>query len=365
MANKQRYKRSWKNYLLDANYQLRFTLTMLAVAAGLMAPLGYWVSEKATRATEVALNQIDGIRCPDELFATAPSATGDNTKENPVEVDLLDEGAELPGDEEPEAVPPTEEGTPAESGAGGEPADPNEPADPKETVDPQETVDPDATEASGEQTEPGKDGEVAETAAGGETVEEEEGEERERVRPTIIVDIDDSEMPDDLVVVVGEMEVAPPSAKEIAGRNKLRRICLNHITTEKASVIGRKVLIRNVMLVSALILLLGLGVYGIKTTHRVAGPLFKVGLYLAKLERNVYDTVYNLRKGDQLVEFYDHFKNAHAGVTKMQEEDRDRLRDAIALAKDAKLTDKNPELAALVTELEALLAETEASLGED
>ncbi len=46
------------NYLLDPSYQLRFTLTILTVAAGLMAPLGWWVSQEATTATEVALNQM-------------------------------------------------------------------------------------------------------------------------------------------------------------------------------------------------------------------------------------------------------------------------------------------------------------------
>ena len=341
MANQPRYKRSWKNYLLDANYQLRFTLTMLAVAAGLMAPLGYWVSEKASRATEVALNQIDGIRCPTEL-SNKPAAgpDGDNRNESPVELDLLDEGAVLPGDEVPEAAP-----LDSDAGASAEAPGPVVPVDP---------------------SKPGADGESKESdEAAGNALPAVEGEEEERVRPKIQVDIDDSEMPDDPVVVVGEMEVAPHTAAQIEHSKKLRQQCLAHIVNEKASVIGRKQLIRNVMLISGLLLLMGLGVYGIKTTHRVAGPLFKVGLYLAKLQRNVYDTVYNLRKGDQLVEFYTHFKDAHAGVTKMQEEDRDRLRDAIALAKDANLTEKSPELTTLVTELEELLAETEASLGQD
>lgn len=335
MAKQQGYKRSWKNYLLDANYQLRFTLTMLVVAAGLMAPLGYWVSEKATRATEVALNQIDGIRCPSVPTAMAGGEGAAATGENLVEEDLLDEGAMVPEEEEPPVDPdaaPTEPG--AESGEPAEGA---------------------APEAASDASAPAAEG----TPEAGE-----EGEE-ERVRPTIQVDIDDSAMPEEPVVVVGAMEMAPPTAEEIAQIKAVRAQCLAHIIREKATVIERKNLIRTVMLVSGVFLLLGLGVYGIKTTHRVAGPLFKVGLYLAKLEKNVYDTVYNLRKGDQLVEFYEHFKDAHAGATRMQEEDRDRLRDAIALAKDAGLADKDPEMATLVTELEALLAETEKSLGQE
>lgn len=313
MANKYRYKRSWKNYLLDANYQLRFTLTMVAVAAGLMAPLGWWVSEKAARATEVALNEIDGIRCPEILSAAATAAAPAASDENVIVEDLLDESADPTSSPPPPEEPDVEEPSAAEEGSGA-----------AEDVD-----------------------------------------EGERPRALIKVDIDDSEMPDAPVVVVGEMRNDPATAEQIAESKVARERCLKHIKARKSSVRDRKSLIRTVMVVSGIFLLLGLGAYGIKTTHRVAGPLFKVGLYLAKLEKNVYDTVYNLRKGDQLVEFYDHFKAAHAGVTKMQEEDRDRLREAIALAKDAGLVEKDAELASLVTELERLLAEKEESLAND
>ncbi len=307
MANNKGYKRSWKNYLLDPSYQLRFTLTMLAVAAGLMAPLGWWVSQKATTATEVALNQIDEIRCPEVLSATPSAVAPTPTSADGEDVeDLLNEDASE------ERIP--EEAIP--------------------DVDPSE--DP---------VEP--------------TVE---GAER-RERPSIEVSIDDSEMPAaSEVVVVGEIEERPPTTEEIQKSKVAHDTCMADVAARRDSVQGRKSLITLVMLISGVVLLLGLAVYGIKTTHRVAGPLFKVGLYLKKLENNIYDTVYNLRKGDQLVEFYDHFKDAHAGVTKMQEEDRDRLKDAIKLAREADLAAKSEELAASIAELERLLAEKEESL---
>jgi hypothetical protein len=292
---------------------------MVAVAAGLMAPLGWWVSEKAERATEVALNEIDGIRCP-ELLSVTPAATAP-AGEDVVEEDLLAEP-----EESAEEAKELEEAPPVETEEGDQPAAPEE----------------------------GDEGEDTK----GEDAEEEE----ERPRAEIKVNIDDSEMPEVPVVVVGEMKETPPTPAEIAERKTLRANCLEHIENRKSSVRERKTLIRTVMIVSGVMLLLFLCLYGIKTTHRVAGPLFKVGLYLGKLKNNVYDTVYNLRKGDQLVEFYDHFKEAHAGATKMQEEDRDRLKDAIALAKDAGLAEKDPEIARLVTELEAMLEEKEKSL---
>ena len=37
--------------------------------------------------------------------------------------------------------------------------------------------------------------------------------------------------------------------------------------------------------------MLGLAVYGIKMTHKVAGPLFKVSLYLAKMRDGRFDKV--------------------------------------------------------------------------
>ena len=92
-----------------------------------------------------------------------------------------------------------------------------------------------------------------------------------------------------------------------------------------------------VLIGTGLLLVLGLAVYGIKMTHRVAGPLFKVGLYLGKMRSGRYDKVYNLRKGDQLVDFYEHFKHGHAGIVQMQKDDIARLKDVIAGAEQSGL----------------------------
>jgi hypothetical protein len=112
-----------------------------------------------------------------------------------------------------------------------------------------------------------------------------------------------------------------------------------------------------VLIASGLVLVFGLAVYGIKMTHKVAGPLFKVGLYLAKMRDGRLDKVYNLRKGDQLVDFYEHFKVAHAGVVKMQKADIDRAKAVIAAAEAAGAGDH-----AAVGELRAMVAKKEKSL---
>ena len=91
------------------------------------------------------------------------------------------------------------------------------------------------------------------------------------------------------------------------------------------------------MIATGVLLVFGLAAYGIKMTHRVAGPLFKVSLYLTKMREGRFDKVYNLRKGDQLVEFYDHFKLAHGGIVAMQQDDIAQLAQVIAVAEAAGL----------------------------
>jgi hypothetical protein len=111
------------------------------------------------------------------------------------------------------------------------------------------------------------------------------------------------------------------------------------------------------MIATGVFLVLGLAVYGIKMTHRVAGPLFKVTLYLSKMRAGRFDKVYNLRKGDQLIDFYDHFKLAHGGVVAMQQDDITRISAVIAAA-EAAGAGGDPAVA----ELRELLARKEKSI---
>ena len=111
------------------------------------------------------------------------------------------------------------------------------------------------------------------------------------------------------------------------------------------------------MIATGVALVIGLALYGIKMTHRVAGPLFKVSLYLSKMRDGRFDKVYNLRKGDQLVDFYDQFKAAHGGVVAMQHDDIARIAQVIAAA-DAAGLGQHPAVA----ELRELSARKEKSV---
>jgi hypothetical protein len=85
-----------------------------------------------------------------------------------------------------------------------------------------------------------------------------------------------------------------------------------------------------VLFAFGLVLCLVLSAYGIVLTHKVAGPLFKVTLYLDKIKNGKLGQVYNLRKGDELVEFFEHFKGAHDALRTRTQQDIALLDKAIA-----------------------------------
>jgi len=111
------------------------------------------------------------------------------------------------------------------------------------------------------------------------------------------------------------------------------------------------------LIASGIVLAIGLAIYGIKTTHKVAGPLFKVRLYFAKMKEGRFDTVYPLRKGDQLVDFYEHFRSAHAGVVAFEKADIAKLKALITAAEAAGQGDH-----ASVATLREILARKEKAL---
>jgi nitrogen fixation/metabolism regulation signal transduction histidine kinase len=100
-----------------------------------------------------------------------------------------------------------------------------------------------------------------------------------------------------------------------------------------------------------------LAAYGIVLTHKVAGPLFKITNHLDKIRDGKLGVVYNLRKGDQLVDFYEHFKQAHAGVVTLEKSDIERLKKTIASAEAAGAGDH-----ASVVALRDMLARKEKSV---
>jgi acyl-coenzyme A synthetase/AMP-(fatty) acid ligase len=90
----------------------------------------------------------------------------------------------------------------------------------------------------------------------------------------------------------------------------------------------------------AVLLCLVLAIYGIVFTHKVAGPLYKVSMYLDRIRDGKLGQVYNLRKGDELVEFFEHFKQAHDALRAQTEEDIALLERAIQAAGDQTIVEE-------------------------
>jgi hypothetical protein len=95
-----------------------------------------------------------------------------------------------------------------------------------------------------------------------------------------------------------------------------------------------------VLIAFGLLLSLVLSAYGIVLTHKIAGPLYKVTLYLDKMRDGKLGQVYNLRKGDELVEFFEHFKAAHDAIRARTQQDIGLLEKAITAAGTSPLGDE-------------------------
>lgn len=102
-------------------------------------------------------------------------------------------------------------------------------------------------------------------------------------------------------------------------------------------------------------LVVAVGLAGIVVTHKVAGPIFKMKKQLRALRDGDYKVPYPLRKGDELVDFFEEFRSMVTALRKRQEEEIALLDRAIG-----NLEPKTPgnELA----ELRSLRAEMQASL---
>lgn len=327
-AKTKPYRRSWRNLLLNKRYQLGFTLFMVGLSALLMAFLGYWVVREAQRATKVAINNVEGQRCP----PIPELGGGDGSRV------IIDEITEM------EALPKAAPAAPAAA----EPAQPAGAVQPDE--DTQDGAEPSA--APGTQPEPAAEGAPAAAADPSGAPAGELGENPyARDRPEVILD--------EGTVLLDLPPTVPPDFVEAV----IQHYRCHHERVSKMARLHRGYQrIIGVLVGVGVLLILGLTFYGIKMTHRLAGPLYKVELYFEKMRAGRFDEVYDLRKGDQLVEFYAQFKRAHRGLRAMQEMDIAHLRAVIEVAEAHDLAARSPEIAATLDEIREMLARKEKSI---
>jgi hypothetical protein len=276
------YKRSWKNLLINKKYQLQFTLFMVGLSTVLMAGLGVWVMKVANETTTVSMASVRGTPCPKIPALIESAATEEDIPAVPMK---LDDGPNDAGSAAPSDTPP-----------------------PAPTADtPPATAPAPAPAAAG-------------SAAGSGA-----GSAEEPHRSTVVMD-------ESSMTMLGSVLTAPPDfGAKVVGH----WTCEMRLGGDIRSLERGRLLILYVLIGTGLLLVFGLAVYGIKMTHKVAGPLFKVSLYLGKMQQGRFDKVWNLRKGDQLVDFYEHFKTAHAGVVDMEKADIAKLQAVITAAEQA------------------------------
>ena len=328
------YKRSWKNLLINKRYQLRFTLFMVGLTSVLMVGLGVWVMRVANETTEVSMASVRGKACP-KLPLLDEDAEADDDPSVPAAPMKLDASPDGPTGDSPS--PAAAPGEPAPTAPDVKPeTKPDTKPDTKIDATPGAKVDATAgapaVPAPAPARKPGRlhgkgrkaaalaAASAAQAAAGsGSGAAGSAADEEPR---HVNVQIDESSMTLTLPPDLADQVVAHWTC-ELRQVGKFDRLENDRVRIQWA------------MIATGLLLVIGLAAYGLKMTHRVAGPLFKVSLYLTKMRAGRFDKVYNLRKGDQLVEFYDHFKLAHDGIVAMQRDDIAQLTRVIAAAEAA------------------------------
>jgi hypothetical protein len=324
------YKRSWKNLLINKRYQLRFTLFMVGLAGLLMLGLGIWVMRVANETTTVSMASVRGEACPKVPWLGDGAANGEDEDAVPAPSMKLEDSPDGSiGDSPSPASAASEPIAPADD----HPVDPSPRKD--DGAKPSGQPEPPAAPTSDVAAPPPTGPRRASGKAGAD-------DEPRHVQ----VQIDESSMTftqavparfADRIVAHWTCELRQAATFDRLERGRLRILWA--------------------MIATGVMLLLGLAIYGIKMTHRVAGPLFKVSLYLSKMRAGRFDKVYNLRKGDQLVDFYDHFKHAHGGIVQMQRDDIARVA-AVVSAAEAAGAGQDPA----VVELRELLERKEKSI---
>jgi hypothetical protein len=107
---------------------------------------------------------------------------------------------------------------------------------------------------------------------------------------------------------------------------------------------------RNIMLAIAgfgVVFCIAMMGYGIVITHKVAGPLFKLSIYLNHIRDGKLGKIYDLRKGDQLHAFFSVFKEMHTALVKRTQDEIAALDTAIQAGEKATGDDAKACLEAL------------------
>lgn len=79
-----------------------------------------------------------------------------------------------------------------------------------------------------------------------------------------------------------------------------------------------------------LLIVVVIGVMGVYVTHKISGPIFKMKRHLNEVAEGHLRVPYALRKGDELVDFFESFSNMVKDLRRRQEEEISMLDSAIS-----------------------------------
>lgn len=109
------------------------------------------------------------------------------------------------------------------------------------------------------------------------------------------------------------------------------------------------------LLVILALLVVGVGLAGIVVTHRVAGPIYKMKKQLQSLGDGNFQIPFPLRKGDELVDFFEAFRTMVKKLRKRQEDEIALLDRAIGNLRSKANEEDLKELVALRREMQSSL----------
>jgi hypothetical protein len=94
------------------------------------------------------------------------------------------------------------------------------------------------------------------------------------------------------------------------------------------------------------VLIISISAVGILITHKVAGPLFKISSFFARVRDNrIGQLPPSLRKGDELQEFYASFLDMHQALRQRTEEEARILGDALTILETGGTSGENAQKA--------------------
>ena len=109
------------------------------------------------------------------------------------------------------------------------------------------------------------------------------------------------------------------------------------------------------------VLILSVAAVGILITHKIAGPLFNIASSCHRIRDNrLAPPLRQLRKGDELQDFYQGFREMHDAIRKRIDDDIRALGQAVAAIEGA--SSRSPDLEKVLSELRNLRQEKEISL---